>query len=58
MIGQAFSGDAFDGFVGASLVINAKRHALIVPEIEFAKVTLKVLRADMVIGADDPAFQD
>ena len=58
MIGQTFPGDAFDGFLGARLVVHAKRHALVIAEIELAKVTLKVLRADVVIGADDAAFED
>lgn len=58
MIGQSLASDAFDGFLGAYLVVDAKRCALIVPEIELAEITFKVLRADMVIGADDAALED
>jgi len=57
-IGQTLPRDTFDRFCSTRLVVDAKRHALVVSEIKFAKVTLKVLRAYMVIGADDAAFED
>ena len=55
-IGQAFAFDALDRFSRAHLVVDTKRHALVVAEIELAEIPLKVLRTDVVIGADDAPF--
>src|SRR5207244_12929616 len=57
-IGQALADDALHRFPHALAVADAKADALVVPIVELGEVTLKVLLADVVIGADDPAFQD
>lgn len=55
-IRQPLADDAFRGLRHAFAVVDAKRHALVVAEIELAKVTLQVLLADVVIRASDPAL--
>ena len=57
-IGEALTDDAFQQASGALFVINAKRHAFVVAEIKFRKLTLQMLRADMVIGANDAALEN
>lgn len=54
---QSLAGDAFKNLVGARCIFDAKGRTLVITEIEFAKVALKVLLADVVIDARDPAFQ-
>ena len=39
-------------------IIDPKRSPVVVAEIKFGKVPVKVLLANMVVSADDPALQD
>jgi hypothetical protein len=57
-IGQAFADDPLDRFRHTLAVADAKAGALVVAVIKFGEVALQMLLADVVIGADDPAFQD
>ena len=48
--------DPFDRLRGAGFVINVKSDALVVPEIEFAQITLQMSGAHMMICADEATF--
>ena len=39
-------------------IIDPERSPVVVAEIKFGKVPVKVLLANMVVSADDPALQD
>jgi len=55
---QSLSNDTGNRFCHTFCIFNAKRAALVVPEIEFGKIAFQMLLADMVIGASDSAFHD
>ena len=55
---QTLSDDAANALFHAARIIYFQGFALIIAVIEFRKVTLQMLRADMVICANDAAFQD
>jgi hypothetical protein len=50
--------DPGSGNLGALHIGEAECYAVIVTKIEFAKVTLKVVLAHMVIDAINPALED
>ena len=54
-IGEALAGDAFEGLGGSLRILNI---AVIVAKIEFAKIALEVLLADVLVHAVDAALQD
>ena len=43
---------------GALFVIDAKRRTLVIAKVEFGKVALQMLLADVVIRSDDAPFED
>jgi hypothetical protein len=53
MISETLTNDTLDRFGGARLVINAKRHALVIPEIELGKIALQMQRTHVMISSDD-----
>lgn len=53
---QAFADDPLRGLRHALIVADAKRDALVVSEIELAKVALQMLLAHVVIRPGDPAL--
>jgi hypothetical protein len=57
-IGEAFARDAAHNGIGTLLVAEAERHAIVVAEVKFAKVSLQMLLADMVVDTIDAAFED
>src|SRR3954451_14876738 len=57
-IGQALADDPGDCLLCTLGILDAKGRALVVAEVELAEVALQVLRADVVIGADQAALQD
>jgi hypothetical protein len=42
LIRQPLARDALQGFFGASIVINAKGNAMVVPEVKFRKVAVQM----------------
>jgi len=57
-IGEAFARDAAHNGIGTLLVAEAERHAIVVAEIEFAKVSLQMLLAHVMVDTIDPALED
>jgi hypothetical protein len=57
-IGEPFTLGTNDRAIGAFQIIDAKRDAMIVPEIEFGRVAMQVRFADVEIAAVNPAFED
>ena len=55
LIGQPLSNDALERF-GGPLVIRDL--AGVVAEIELAEIALKVLRADVLVDASEPALEN
>lgn len=58
MIGHALAAYALDRLQGALGISGLKRRTLIVPEVNFRKVTLQVLTADVMIDARDTTLED
>src|SRR5579862_875223 len=58
LIGQPLPARAFDRLRGALGIVDAKRNALVVAEIEFAEIPLQVFRRDVMIGADHAALEN
>ena len=56
-IRQALAANAFQRFVSALCVVYAQRYAIVVSKIEFCGVTLKMMRAAMLIGAIHTALE-
>src|SRR5690349_11572816 len=57
-ISQALAINAFKSLHGAGGVIKAQLGAVVGPEIELSQITLQVLLAAMLIGADHAALKD
>jgi hypothetical protein len=55
-IGQSLANDALSQLLGAVTVVNAKRNAVVIAEIEFRQITVQVLFAAILIGAAHTAF--
>ena len=57
-IRQALASDALKQFVGASTVIHTKAATVVIAEIEFRQIAVKMLFANMVIGAVHAALEN
>jgi hypothetical protein len=57
-IGEPLALDAFQSAIGPLLVINPQRDPVVVPEVEFSGVPMKMRLADVEIAAVDAALED
>jgi len=55
---EAFSNNPLERLLSAGAVIDAKGRTLVIAEVEFAQIPFQMLRGNVVIRADDPAFED
>jgi len=57
-IGDALGGDTAHNGVGALLVGEPERHAIVIAEVKLTEIALQMFLAHMVIDAIDAAFED
>ena len=57
-IGKTLAGDALEGFVGAVLIVNAKRNAIRIAEIELCEVAMQVLFLAVLVHTAHAAFEN
>jgi hypothetical protein len=57
-IGETLPDNPLERFSGALAILNPKRRALVVSEIEFGQIALQVLLADVVIRPRNAALKD
>ncbi len=55
---QALSDDALQRAFGARLIINTQLGAVVLAEIELGQITVKMLFADVLVGANHPTLED
>lgn len=57
-ISKALAVDALQGQIGAASIVNAQLGAVGIAEIELVQVTLQVLFATVLVGANHAALED